>query len=131
MSSIHILSHSTHTHCLSGESGSYKKRFERLSEEDAAEEKEKRSTQTYTFSSGQTVNAEQHSQSVADKRVRDFDAYMEMTGEAKPTKRVMEEWLQGHKSAYKTEMGLASSAKPTTDVVMEWLRAERMAEGTV
>ena len=104
-----------------------------MSEEAAAEAKEKRSTQTYTFSSGQTVNAEQNSQSVADKRARDFDAYMEMTGEAMPTQSDMEEWLQGHKSAYKTEMGLASlaSAKPTTDVVMEWLRAERMAEGTV
>ena len=132
MSSIQILSHSTHTHCLSGESSSYEKRFERMSEKDAAEAKKVRSTQTYTKGdTGQTVNAVKNTKATADKRVRDFDAYMEMTGEAKPTKRDMEEWLQGHKSDYKTAMGLASSAKPTTDVVMEWLRAERMAEGTV
>ena len=127
MSSIHILSHSTHTHCLSGESSSYAKRFERMSEEDAAEAKEKRSTQTYTKGdTGQTVNAVKNTKATADKRVRDFDAYMEMTGEAKPTKRDMEEWLQGHKSEYKKAMGLASNAKLGTEVVVAWLEANQM-----
>ena len=128
MSSIQILSHSTHTHCLSGESSSYEKRFERMSEKDAAEAKKVRSTQTYTKGdTGQTVNAEKKTKSTADKRVRDFDAYIEMTGEAKPTKRVMEEWLQREKDAYKEAMRLPPNSKPKTKDVMAWLKAKRMA----
>ena len=112
---------------MSGEWTKYEKRFERLPEKDAAKAREERSTQTYTLSTGQIVNAEQNCKSVADKRVLDFDAYTEMTGEAKPTKRVMEEWLQGEKAAYKEAMRLPPKSQPRTGVVMEWLKTKRMA----
>ena len=112
---------------MSGERRSYESRFERLPEKDAAKAREERSTQTYTLSTGQIVNAEQNCKSVADKRVLDFDAYTEMTGEAKPTKRVMEEWLQGEKAAYKEAMRLPPKSQPRTGVVMEWLKTKRMA----
>ena len=113
--------------CASGERRSYEKRWERLSEEDAAKAKAARSTQTYTKGdTGHTVNAEKNSQSTANKRVRDFDAYIEMTGKTKPTKRDMEEWLQGEKAAYKKAMRLPPSSKPKTGVVMAWLKAKRM-----
>ena len=78
-------------------------------------------------STGQIVNAEQNCASVAKKRLGDFNAYTEMTGEAKPTKRVMEEWLQEQKTAYKKDKGLPPKSKPKTEVVMAWLRAKRMA----
>jgi hypothetical protein len=41
--------------------------------------------------------------------------------------RVMEEWLQGEKDAFKEAMGLPPSSKPKTKDVMEWLKAKRMA----
>ena len=99
-----------------------------MSEKDAAEAKKVRSTQTYTKGdTGQTVNAVKNTKATADKRVRDFDAYMEMTGEAKPTKRDMEEWLQEAKDAYKEDMRLPPNSKPKTKAVMAWLKAKRMA----
>ena len=112
---------------MSGERSSYESRFERLPEKDAANARAARKAQTYTKgSTGQIVNAEQNCESVAAKTLRDFKAYTEMTGEAKPTKRVMEKWLQGEKAAYKKAMRLPPSSKPKTGVVMAWLKAKRM-----
>jgi hypothetical protein len=113
---------------LSGERKSYESRFERLPEKDAANAREARKAQTYTKgSTGTFVSAEQNCESVAAKRVRDFKAYTEMTGKAKPTHQVMEEWLKGEKDAYKEAKGLSPSSKPKTEVVMEWLKTIRMA----
>ncbi len=106
----------------------YENRWERLSVEAAVEAKAARSKQTYSKgNTGQTINAEKNTKSVADKRKRDFEAYMETTGEDKPSKRVMEKWLKGEKDAYKKAQGLPTNAKPKTKVVMEWLKTERMA----
>ena len=112
---------------MSGERSSYESRFERLPEEDAANARAKRKEQTYKLSSDRIVNAEQNCESVAAKRLGDFKAYTEMTGKAKPTNRVMEEWLKGEKDAYKEAKGLSPSSKPKTEVVMEWLKTIRMA----
>ena len=113
---------------MSGERTKYEERWKRLPEKDAAKARAERSTQTYTKgNTGQTVNAEKNTKSVADKRKRDFEAYTEMTGKAKPSMRVMEEWLQGEKDAFKEAMGLPPSSKPKTKDVMEWLKAKRMA----
>ena len=112
--------------CASGERTSYHRRFARLSEEAAFKAKAERSKQTYTLNSGQIVNAQENSESVADRRVSDFDAYTEMTGKPKPSLRVMGAWLQGEKDAYKEAMGLAPRSKPKSGVVMEWLSAIRM-----
>ena len=112
---------------MSGERTKYEERWKRLPEKDAAKARAERSTQTYTKgNTGQTVNAEKNTKSVADKRKRDFEAYMETTGKAKPSKRVMEKWLKGEKDAYKKAQGLPTNAKPKTKDVMEWLKTERM-----
>ena len=100
----------------------------RLSPEDAADAMDLRAKQTYTKGdTGQTVNAVKNTKATADKRARDFIAYIEMTGKARPTILVMEEWLQGEKDFYKEAMGLKPNSKPKTEDVMAWLKATRKA----